>query len=34
MKKYLYYPYTIMALLSATTLGIIMIINLDYSYIF
>lgn len=30
MKKYLYYPYTIMALLFAAVLGIMMILNLDY----
>lgn len=30
MLKYLFYPYTIISLLAAATLGIIMIINLDY----
>jgi hypothetical protein len=30
MKKYLYYPYTIISLLAAATLGIIMIMNLNY----
>jgi hypothetical protein len=30
MKKYLLYPYTIMSLLIAGTLGIIMIMNLNY----
>jgi hypothetical protein len=30
MKKYLLYPYTIMSLLIAGTLGIIIIMNLNY----